>query len=72
MPEREPQRFVSEVKIYTQEGTITGGTIEVNRPMEIEGGKFINLVTMKQRDDGAISVSSSWFAIRGCRLFTQE
>ena len=43
MPEREPQRFVSEVKIYTQEGTITGGTIEVNRPMEIEGWKIYQL-----------------------------
>ena len=43
MPEREPQRFASEVKIYTQEGTITGGTIEVNRPMEIEGWKIYQL-----------------------------
>lgn len=43
MLEREPQRFASEVKIYTQEGTITGGTIEVNRPMEIEGWKIYQL-----------------------------
>ena len=43
MPEREPQRFASEVKIYTQEGTITEGTIEVNRPMEIEGWKIYQL-----------------------------
>ena len=31
------------MKIYTQEGTITGGTIEVNRPMEIEGWKIYQL-----------------------------
>ena len=43
MPEREPQRFASEVKIYTQGGTITEGTIEVNRPMEIEGWKIYQL-----------------------------
>ena len=43
MPEREPQRFASEVKIYTQEGTITEGTIEVNRPMEVEGWKIYQL-----------------------------
>ena len=43
MPEREPRRFASEVKIYTQEGTITEGTIEVNRPMEIEGWKIYQL-----------------------------
>ena len=43
MPEREPQRFASEVKIYTQEGTIAEGTIEVNRPMEIEGWKIYQL-----------------------------
>ena len=43
MPEREPQRFASEVRIYTQEGTITEGTIEVNRPMEIEGWKIYQL-----------------------------
>lgn len=43
MPEREPQRFASEVKIYTQEGTITEGTIEVNRPIEVEGWKIYQL-----------------------------
>ena len=43
MPEREPQRFASEVKVYTQEGTITEGTIEVNCPMEIEGWKIYQL-----------------------------
>lgn len=43
MPEREPQRFASEVKVYTQDGTITEGTIEVNRPMEVEGRKIYQL-----------------------------
>lgn len=43
MPEREPQRFASEVKIYTQEGTITEGTIEVNRPLEVNGWKIYQL-----------------------------
>lgn len=43
MPEREPQRFASKVKVYTQEGTITEDTIEVNRPMEIEGLSLIHI-----------------------------
>lgn len=43
MPEREPQRFASDVKVYTQEGMITEGTIEVNRPMEIAGWKIYQL-----------------------------
>ncbi|GAA6256347.1 cytochrome c biogenesis protein ResB [Bacteroides sp. f07] len=43
MPEREPQRFASEVKIYMQEGTITEGTIEVNRPMEVAGWEIYQL-----------------------------
>ncbi len=43
MPEREPQRFASEVKVYTQEGTITESTIAVNRPMEIAGWNIYQL-----------------------------
>lgn len=43
MPEREPQRFASEVKIYTQTGTMVEGTIEVNRPLEVEGWKIYQL-----------------------------
>lgn len=43
MPEREPQRFASEVKVYTQRGAIVEDTIEVNRPMEIEGWKIYQL-----------------------------
>lgn len=43
MPEREPQRFASEVMVYTKEGTVTEGIIEVNRPMEVEGWKIYQL-----------------------------
>lgn len=43
MPEREPQRFASEVKVYTQDETVTEGTIEVNRPMEVAGWKIYQL-----------------------------
>lgn len=43
MPEREPQRFASEVRIYTQDESMTEGTIEVNRPMEIGGWKIYQL-----------------------------
>lgn len=43
MPEREPQRFASEVIVYTKEGTVTEGIIEVNRPMEVEGWKIYQL-----------------------------
>lgn len=43
MPEREPRRYASEVKIYTQEQTITEGTIEVNRPMKVSGWKIYQL-----------------------------
>ena len=43
MPEREPQRFASDVKVYTQAGTITEATIEVNRPLELEGWKIYQL-----------------------------
>ena len=43
MPEREPQRFASEVKVYTEQGTITDGIVEVNRPLEVEGWKIYQL-----------------------------
>lgn len=43
MPEREPQRFASEVKVYTQAGTMMDSTIEVNRPLELEGWKIYQL-----------------------------
>lgn len=40
MPEREPRRFVSEIKLYTQSGKKQTSTIEVNHPLEIEGWKI--------------------------------
>ena len=42
MPEREPQRFVSAVTVYTQSGEVVEDTIEVNRPLKIFDGTFIN------------------------------
>ena len=43
MPEREPRRFASEVKVYTQSGKKEEVLIEVNRPLEIEGWKVYQL-----------------------------
>lgn len=43
MPEREPQRFASKVKIYTQSGETTETEIEVNKPAEIDGWKIYQL-----------------------------
>lgn len=43
MPDREPRRYCSEVKIYTQKGTICHTTIEVNRPATVEGWKVYQL-----------------------------
>lgn len=43
MPEREPQRFASEVKIYTQSGKEKEGVIEVNKPFSIEGWEIYQL-----------------------------
>ena len=43
MPEREPKRFASEVTVYTQLGTQVETTIEVNRPLEMEGWKIYQL-----------------------------
>lgn len=43
MPEREPRRFVSEVKLYTQSGKKLETAIEVNHPLEIEGWKIYQL-----------------------------
>lgn len=40
MPEREPRRFASDVKLYTQSGKKQTATIEVNHPLEIEGWKI--------------------------------
>lgn len=43
MPDREPRKFTSQVKIYTQSGTTTETSIEVNKPAEIEGWKIYQL-----------------------------
>lgn len=43
MPDREPRRFASAVKVYTESGLIRTDTIEVNRPLEVEGWKVYQL-----------------------------
>ena len=43
MPEREPQRFASDVTLYTESGKQESGTIEVNKPYEIDGWKIYQL-----------------------------
>lgn len=43
MPEREPQRFASAVKVYTQNGQIFEDTIEVNHPLSIAGWDIYQL-----------------------------
>ena len=43
MPEREPQRFASDVKLYTQSGRKMEAVIEVNRPLTVEGWKVYQL-----------------------------
>lgn len=43
MPEREPRRFASEVKVYTESGRRDSATIEVNKPFELEGWKIYQL-----------------------------
>ena len=43
MPDREPRRFCSKVKIYTQSGITEETQIEVNRPANIEGWKIYQL-----------------------------
>lgn len=43
MPEREPQRYVSAVNIYTKSGKSLSDTIQVNKPFRIEGWKIYQL-----------------------------
>lgn len=43
MPEREPRRFASNIKVYTELGRQDSTTIEVNKPFEIEGWKIYQL-----------------------------
>lgn len=43
MPDREPRRFASDVTIYTKSGKRVDATIEVNKPVTIEGRKIYQL-----------------------------
>lgn len=43
MPEREPQRFVSDVTVYTQQGEVRNDTIEVNHPLKVAGWNIYQL-----------------------------
>ena len=43
MPEREPRCFRSEVTVYTEAGEQIEATIEVNRPLELDGWKIYQL-----------------------------
>lgn len=43
MPEREPRRFASDVTLYTESGLQQEETIEVNKPVELDGWKIYQL-----------------------------
>lgn len=43
MPDREPRRFASDVTIYTKSGKRIDATIEVNKPVTVEGRKIYQL-----------------------------
>lgn len=43
MPEREPRRFASAVRVYTESGLSRADTVTVNRPLKIEGWKIYQL-----------------------------
>lgn len=43
MPEREPRRFASDIQLYTRSGHKQTATIEVNKPLTIEGWKIYQL-----------------------------
>lgn len=43
MPEREPQRFVSDVTVYTKQGEVRNDTIEVNHPLKVAGWNIYQL-----------------------------
>ncbi len=40
MPQREPQRYASQVHVYTKSGKNITSTIEVNKPLTVEGWKI--------------------------------
>ena len=43
MPDREPQRYASQVNVYTEGGDTASGTIEVNKPLKIAGWRIYQL-----------------------------
>ena len=43
MPEREPQRFLSDVTVYTRQGDVRNDTIEVNHPLKVAGWNIYQL-----------------------------
>lgn len=43
MPDREPRRYASRVHVYTQKGEKAEGTIEVNKPMNIDNWDIYQL-----------------------------
>ena len=43
MPEREPKRFSSSVTVYTKAGDSVNDTIEVNKPLDVDGWKIYQL-----------------------------
>lgn len=43
MPDREPQRYVSDVTVYTEDEQQVDAVIEVNHPLEINGWKIYQL-----------------------------
>lgn len=43
MPNREPERFASDVTVFTQDGLSVDATIEVNKPFTIAGWKIYQL-----------------------------
>lgn len=43
MPEREPQRFASTVKVYTEDGKQVEDTIAVNHPLNVAGWNIYQL-----------------------------
>lgn len=43
MPDREPRRFVSDVTVYAEDGTVVTDDIEVNRPLDVAGWKIYQL-----------------------------
>ena len=69
MPEREPQRFVSAVTVYTQAGDVVEDTIEVNRPLKISGWNIYQLSYDETKGRWSESVSLNWCATPGSRLY---